>query len=62
MPSVTDSFLTGANIDFLEAQYSRYLADPNSVEPSWRDLFTSLGREGKPLVIDGLELPRRSCR
>ncbi|MDP3235942.1 MAG: 2-oxoglutarate dehydrogenase E1 component [Myxococcales bacterium] len=58
MPSVTDSFLTGANIDFLEAQYSRYLADPNSVELSWRDLFTSLGREGKPLVIDGLELPR----
>ncbi|MBE2249820.1 MAG: 2-oxoglutarate dehydrogenase E1 component [Myxococcus sp.] len=59
MPSVTDSFLTGANIDFLEVQYARYLADPNSVEPSWRDLFTSLGREGKPLVIDGLELPKR---
>ncbi len=58
MPSVTDSFLTGANVDFLEAQYARYLADPNSVEPSWRDLFTSLGREGKPLVIDGLELRR----
>jgi 2-oxoglutarate dehydrogenase E1 component len=58
MTSVTDSFLTGANIDFLEAQYARFLADPNSVEPSWRDLFTSLGREGKPLVIDGLELPR----
>ncbi|MBL8918885.1 MAG: 2-oxoglutarate dehydrogenase E1 component [Myxococcaceae bacterium] len=58
MPSVTDSFLTGANIDFLEAQYARYLADPNSVEPSWRDLFTSLAREGKPLVIDGLALPR----
>jgi 2-oxoglutarate dehydrogenase E1 component len=58
MSSVTDSFLTGANIDFLEAQYSRYLADPNSVEPSFSDLFTSLGREGKPLVIDGLELAR----
>jgi 2-oxoglutarate dehydrogenase E1 component len=58
MPSVTDSFLTGANIDFLEAQYARFLADPSSVESSWRDLFTSLGREGKPLVIDGLELPR----
>ena len=58
MPSVSDSFLTGANVDFLEAQYARYLTDPNSVEPSWRDLFTSLAREGKPLVIDGLELPR----
>jgi 2-oxoglutarate dehydrogenase E1 component len=58
MDFVTDSFLTGANIDFLESQYARFLADPNSVEPSWRDLFTSLGREGKPLVIDGLELPR----
>ncbi|MCA2980215.1 MAG: 2-oxoglutarate dehydrogenase E1 component, partial [Myxococcaceae bacterium] len=56
--ALTDSFLTGANIDFLEAQYARFLADPSSVETSWRDLFTSLEREGKPLVIDGLQLPR----
>ena len=56
--ALTDSFLTGANIDFLEAQYARFLADPSSVETSWRDLFVSLEREGKPLIIDGLQLPR----
>jgi 2-oxoglutarate dehydrogenase E1 component len=56
--ALTDSFLTGANIDFLEAQYARFLADPTTVETSWRDLFTSLEREGKPLIIDGLVLPR----
>ncbi|MFO0600926.1 MAG: 2-oxoglutarate dehydrogenase E1 component [Myxococcaceae bacterium] len=52
-----DSFLTGANIDFIEALYSRFLADPQAVEPSWRDLFSTLQREGKPLIIDGLVLP-----
>ena len=56
MANVSDSFLTGANIDFIEAQYSRYLDDPASVEPDWRELFGGLGREGKPLVIDGLRL------
>src|SRR5213595_2851378 len=57
MPNLSDSFLTGANIDFIEALYSRFLADPSSVEQSWRDLFSTLQREGKPLVIDGLVLP-----
>jgi 2-oxoglutarate dehydrogenase E1 component len=57
MPTLSDSFLTGANIDFIEALYSRFLADPNSVESSWRELFSTLQREGKPLVIDGLVLP-----
>ena len=57
MSILSDSFLTGANIDFIEALYSRYLVDPNSVELSWRDLFSTLQREGKPLIIDGLTLP-----
>ena len=57
MPTLSDSFLTGANIDFIEALYSRFLADANSVDPSWRELFSTLQREGKPLVIDGLVLP-----
>jgi 2-oxoglutarate dehydrogenase E1 component len=57
MPStLSDSFLTGANIDFIEALYSRFLSDPNSVEPSWMELFSTLQREGKPLIIDGLTL------
>ena len=57
MPTLSDSFLTGANIDFIEALYSRFLSDPNSVEQSWRELFSTVQREGKPLVIDGLTLP-----
>ncbi len=57
MPTLSDSFLTGANIDFIEALYSRFLADPNSVDQSWKELFSTLQREGKPLVIDGLTLP-----
>ncbi|HEY1089387.1 MAG TPA: thiamine pyrophosphate-dependent enzyme, partial [Archangium sp.] len=63
MPStLSDSFLTGANIDFIEALYSRFLSDPNSVEPSWKELFSTLQREGKPLIIDGLTLvpPKKS--
>ncbi len=59
MATLSDSFLTGANIDFIEALYSRFLADPNSVEPSWKALFSTLQREGKPLIIDGLTLPPR---
>jgi 2-oxoglutarate dehydrogenase E1 component len=62
MPTLSDSFLTGANIDFIEALYSRYLVDPATIEPSWRALFSTLEREGKPLVIDGLTLsaPRKA--
>ena len=57
MATPSDAFLTGANIDFIEALYSRFLVDPSTVEPSWRDLFSTLQREGKPLIIDGLVLP-----
>ena len=53
----TDTFLTGANIDFIEALYSRFLDAPESVEPTWREYFGSLQRSGRPLIIDGLQLP-----
>jgi 2-oxoglutarate dehydrogenase E1 component len=59
MGSLPDSFLTGANIDFIEAQYALFLNDPGSVGPEWRDFFASLERSGKPLVIDGLTLAPR---
>ena len=59
MGSLPESFLTGANIDFIEAQYALFLNDPQSVGPQWRDFFASLEREGRPLVIDGLTLPPR---
>ncbi|MEW5742245.1 MAG: 2-oxoglutarate dehydrogenase E1 component [Myxococcota bacterium] len=59
MGSLPDSFLTGANIDFIEAQYALFLNDPHAVGPQWRDFFASLERDGRPLVIDGLTLPPR---
>ncbi len=59
---ISDSYLTGANIDFIEAQYARFLEDPSSVDSSWKDLFGSVQRDGRPLIIDGLQLPRASVR
>jgi 2-oxoglutarate dehydrogenase E1 component len=37
------SFLYGGNAAFVEDLYARWAADPNSVEPSWRAFFSSLG-------------------
>jgi 2-oxoglutarate dehydrogenase E1 component len=62
MAPTSDSFLTGSNIDFIEAQYARFLADPASVEVSWKELFGSLDTQGQPLVIDGLVLEPRPRR
>ncbi len=56
MPQPTDTILTGTNIDFIEAMYARYLDNPAAVDASWAELFGSLARTGKPLVIDGWTL------
>ncbi len=37
------SFLDGANALFVEQLHARYLADPSSVDPSWRSFFDELG-------------------
>ncbi len=37
------SFLSGTNAAFVEQLYEGYLADPNSVDPTWQDYFASLG-------------------
>ncbi|HYM29761.1 MAG TPA: 2-oxoglutarate dehydrogenase E1 component [Candidatus Cybelea sp.] len=39
------SFLYGANSGFIEELYARFLADPNSVDASWRQFFAALGDE-----------------
>jgi 2-oxoglutarate dehydrogenase E1 component len=36
------SFLYGGNAGFVEDLQSRWAADPNSVEPSWRAFFAQL--------------------
>src|SRR5918996_141096 len=50
MPNFQDSFLSGSNIDFIEGLYARFLEDPTSVDPSWRELFEQSRGQGKPIV------------
>ena len=38
------SFLYGANAIFIEAQLERFLADPESVDESWRNFFASISK------------------
>jgi len=38
-------FLDGGNAFYLEQMQARYAANPNSVDPSWRQYFASLGEE-----------------
>jgi 2-oxoglutarate dehydrogenase E1 component len=40
------SFLFGANGAFIEKLYTDYLANPDSVDPSWRQYFAGLGDTG----------------
>jgi 2-oxoglutarate dehydrogenase E1 component len=42
--SQTPDFSAG-NLVYAEAQYERYLADPNSVDEHWRELFATWGAE-----------------
>jgi 2-oxoglutarate dehydrogenase E1 component len=43
------AFLYGGNGAFIEELYARYLSDPASVDPSWRNYFDELGPETKSL-------------
>ncbi|MDQ3263443.1 MAG: 2-oxoglutarate dehydrogenase E1 component [Myxococcota bacterium] len=52
MSNFQDSFLSGGNIAFIEGLYARYLEDPASVDPSWREIFE--GNEGgRPIYVKG---------
>jgi 2-oxoglutarate dehydrogenase E1 component len=53
MSDFQESFLSGANIDFIEALYARYLESPASVDQSWRDLFEQQKGFGKPIYVNG---------
>ena len=44
------SFLYGANSGFIEELYARYLANPNSVDPSWQQVFAALGDDA--VIVD----------
>jgi 2-oxoglutarate dehydrogenase E1 component len=49
MANFQDSYLFGGNIDFIEGLYARYLEDPSSVDPSWRELFARNDGAGRPI-------------
>jgi 2-oxoglutarate dehydrogenase E1 component len=36
------STIFGGNMPYIEEQYENYLADPNSVDPKWRDYFDAM--------------------
>ncbi len=49
--------LAAGNAPYVEAMYERFLADPASVDPRWRDYFTGMGGLGTdvahgPLIED----------
>jgi len=46
------SYLFGNNAPFVEELYSRYLEDPDSVDPRWQDYFLQLLHEPGPINQD----------
>ena len=38
-------FLYGGNSTFVEELYAKYVANPNSVDASWRQFFEALGED-----------------
>ncbi|ABC22014.1 2-oxoglutarate dehydrogenase E1 component [Rhodospirillum rubrum ATCC 11170] len=55
------SFLTGANAVYIAEVYSRYLADPSSVDPSWVAFFGEL-RDGAEELSGDLKGPSWTSR
>src|SRR5215216_7463876 len=53
MSNFQDSFLSGSNIDFIEALYARFLEDPGAVDASWRELFERQRGQGRPIYMNG---------
>ncbi|MFQ5955029.1 MAG: 2-oxoglutarate dehydrogenase E1 component [Kiloniellales bacterium] len=46
------SFLYGTNEAFLAELYARYLDDPTSVDPGWREFFDELGDDAAEVLRD----------
>ena len=52
MGTIPESFLTGANAPYIAELYSRYIANPNSVDASWAAFFRELRDEAPSVVAD----------
>ena len=46
------SAFTGANAAFIADLYARWARDPNSVAPSFQDLFSALNDESRAVLED----------
>ncbi len=47
-----DSFLYAGNGVFIAELYRRFSADPNSVDPSWREFFAALGDDDRAMIAE----------
>ena len=55
--------ISGGNGAWVEAMYEQYLADPDSVEASWRDYFKQMETGGARHDVEGFPpRPHRSNR
>ena len=55
----SQSILFGGNEAFVAELYSRYLEKPDSVDPSWREIFDDLG--GRTSVIGQISEEERAA-
>lgn len=49
---ILSTAFSGANTAYLAELYARWVADPNSVDPSFASLFQELHEEGTEIVHD----------
>ena len=63
---LASSALSAGNAAYVEELYERFLADPGSVEPKWRDYFATLGGAGHDVahgpVLEQLAVRARQPR
>ncbi len=52
MGSTQETFLSGANANYVAELYRRFADDPGSVDPSWASFFQELGDERRAIVAD----------
>ncbi len=52
MAEQIESILTGINATYIAELYTRYMADPNSVDASWVSFFSDLEDDGKAVSDD----------
>ena len=52
MGSIQETFLSGANANYVAELYRRYADDPSSVDPSWASFFHQLGDDSRSVIAE----------